>query len=702
MKLKILFACVFMLLQTAFNKLHGQTEVNTVHQQLKEATSPQEKTKLLLNLANIYCETVPDSAIYYANYVLEHKSKLKVSEIETGKAINLKGIAYWVKGELAEALTLFSQALKIFELHQDNNGKILILNNMGNIHENLEQNEQAKKRYTEAAAIAKQIQDKENEALSISNLAILYHKAKSYDTAFAQYQFALDIYSQLNSYDGVARIGSNMGFMFAVQGKYHEAEQHLLNSLEARKKTTNRRGLIYNYLGLGNVSKDNNNLQKAEAYYKQALVLADSIGALREKLSILVEISNLNVRLNNQFKAHEYLSMAFAIKDSIYKIDNQQIIQELSVKYETEKKELEIANLQHQTEKQDAELALDKTLQAQQAESLKNTRLQLIGSIVLLGMVIFVVVMLIKNNRYQKRINSTLSRQKEQLSFQRDQISDLLGDIKSSITYAKRIQDAILPSEQKLSVLNDYFVLYLPKDVVAGDFYWMEQIASPLVSSTSTNGEFTVFLAAADCTGHGVPGAMMSVVCSNALNRAVHEFGCTTPAAILDQTRKLVIDSFAGSNQNIKDGMDISLVALSSRPVEADNYPPLQWAGANNPLWIIRNGTSGVTELDGVTELVEAKPDKQPIGNFDKPKPFTNHSIDLQKGDTIYIFTDGFQDQFGGENGKKFKAANLKSLLLSIQHESMARQRDLLLNAFEDWKGDLEQVDDVCVIGVRV
>jgi serine phosphatase RsbU (regulator of sigma subunit) len=260
-------------------------------------------------------------------------------------------------------------------------------------------------------------------------------------------------------------------------------------------------------------------------------------------------------------------------------------------------------------------------------------------------------------------------------------------EILDSIIYAKRIQDAILPSRKTLSAaLKNGFVLFKPKDVVSGDFYWMEQ----------PNNE-TIFLAAADCTGHGVPGAMVSVVCSNALSKCVLEENISQPALILNRTRELVVSRFAKNGEEVKDGMDVSLVSLAHR-MESERGSEgreikMQWAGANNPLWIIRKGAS---------EVEEYKADKQPIGKYSEEKPFTNHEITLNEGDTFYLFSDGYPDQFGGEKAKKFKAANFKQLLLSVQELPMDEQKIIIDKTFEDWKGELEQVDDVCVIGVRI
>lgn len=275
-----------------------------------------------------------------------------------------------------------------------------------------------------------------------------------------------------------------------------------------------------------------------------------------------------------------------------------------------------------------------------------------------------------KNEAEKQR--SEAEKQRDEVSKQKEIVEEAHKEIRDSINYAKRIQSAILPPQKLVKeYLPESFILYKPKDVVAGDFYWME------------HRDGKVLFAAADCTGHGVPGAMVSVVCNNGLNQSVREHGLAEPGKILDKTREIVIAEFEKSEEEVKDGMDISLCAL--------NGHTLQWAGANNPIWIVRDG-----------ELMGTKPDKQAIGKIDNPTPFTTHEFTLEQGDSIYIFTDGFQDQFGGEKGKKFKPANFKKLLLSIQSEPMKKQLEIIDAAFEEWKGNLEQVDDVCVIGVRI
>jgi len=216
--------------------------------------------------------------------------------------------------------------------------------------------------------------------------------------------------------------------------------------------------------------------------------------------------------------------------------------------------------------------------------------------------------------------------------------------------------------------------------VVAGDFYWIEPFSNGSASDGVHSG---VLFAAADCTGHGVPGAMISVVCNNCLNRSVREHRIMDPGLILDKTRELVIQEFEKSEEDVQDGMDIALCSIEGKQ--------LKYSGANNPLWLIRNN-----------ELIEIKANKQPIGKFVDPKPYECHTMELKTDDAIYIFSDGFVDQFGGASGKKFKPRRFRELLLSIHRLPMEEQKEELDKVFETWRGDLEQVDDVCVIGVRI
>ncbi|MDX1652310.1 MAG: SpoIIE family protein phosphatase [Brumimicrobium sp.] len=261
------------------------------------------------------------------------------------------------------------------------------------------------------------------------------------------------------------------------------------------------------------------------------------------------------------------------------------------------------------------------------------------------------------------------------LEKQKNEIVQINEDLLDSIKYAKRIQNTILPSPEILSTyFSDFFVFYLPKDIVSGDFYWARRFNNKIIWS------------AVDCTGHGVPGAFVSIVGNNALVRSTNEFRLSKPSEILNKLRELVIEAFKAQGTNdVKDGMDLALVSLDSETLELD------YAGANNPLLVIRNKS-----------IIEIKADKQPVGDFEIIEPFTNHTIQLEKGDAVYLFTDGFIDQFGGPKGKKFKSHAFKNLLVEISDLPMKEQKEIIINTFKEWKGDLDQIDDICIFGVRV
>lgn len=271
-------------------------------------------------------------------------------------------------------------------------------------------------------------------------------------------------------------------------------------------------------------------------------------------------------------------------------------------------------------------------------------------------------------------------RQKEEIEAKNGELEVLYKHVTDSIKYAKRIQEAILPPDSLVKkLLPQSFVLYKPKDIVSGDFYWIEE----------KNGK--VMFSAVDCTGHGVPGAFMSIVGYNILKQAVTNNNLTTPSLILDILNEGVSETLHHGHENeegqAKDGMDISFCTIDFNTLE------LQYAGAYNPLYIIRNG-----------QLLQTKADKFPIGFFlgEEKKKFTNHTVQLQSGDMVYIFSDGYADQFGGPFGRKFMAIPFRVLLMDINKEPVEKQKQILNKTIEEWRGNLDQVDDMLVIGVKI
>jgi serine phosphatase RsbU (regulator of sigma subunit) len=247
-------------------------------------------------------------------------------------------------------------------------------------------------------------------------------------------------------------------------------------------------------------------------------------------------------------------------------------------------------------------------------------------------------------------------------------------EITESINYARRIQSAILPSEFELNELpKEIFVLYKPKDIVAGDFYWIKKY------------ENNLFIGVCDCTGHGVPGAMVSVICNGALNRSVEEFGIADPGLVLNKTRELIQKEFENSDEKVQDGMDAAIININ------ENH--LSFAGANNPLWLIRAKSKSLEEIKG---------NKQAVSAGTLAEPFESHKLQIESGDMVYLFTDGISDQFGGPIGRKFGKKALRELLLDVHEKPILQQKQMIEDSIQDWMGTLPQIDDICIVGIRL
>ncbi len=339
-------------------------------------------------------------------------------------------------------------------------------------------------------------------------------------------------------------------------------------------------------------------------------------------------------------------------------------IADLGLYYENQKKQKDIESLKDQREL--SQIKLDS--KNEELDAKQQTLVWVVFGLMACGILI---VYIIRTNIRRKKINKQLELQKLEIETKNKEITD-------SINYAKRIQQAILPPvEMMYAKLNDVFVLYRPKDVVSGDYYaFFEK-------------EKDILLAVADCTGHGVPGAFMSMIGSEQLTKIIVEKNITEPANILNELHKGIRNALKQdqSSGETRDGMDIILCKLNLQKME------LEYSGANRPLWIVREN-----------KLLETKGDKQPIGGLeaDYRKPFTNHKIKLQNGDCVYMFTDGFADQFGGDKGKKFMVRNFEKLLLRISSKPMKEQQDIIRENYDKWKGANEQVDDVLVIGMKI
>ncbi len=630
------------------------------------------------------------------------------------EATSYVGLGIWFKryAIYAEALNYYYKAIEIYTNTDNSQGLGDVNNNIANIFSLIDNQEKAIEYHFKALIYRKQLNKQEYINISYYGLGLAYQRLNNADSAEFYFTKTINECEKINQYDMLAKGYSSLGILYANNNNYKKAEPFYKKALEIRLQQNDEEGAIFSKMNTGafylNYTIDPIIITYCTESYNYSKKNGD-LFMQRESCHCLYQYF---IKTKKFEKAVDYMKEFMSLNDSIISLENKSDIITREMNFEYAKKSA-ADSVTHEKEK-----IIDKTkIEKQQLEikSSRNQKYMLFGG---LGLVLLFAFFMF--NRYK-----VMQRQKVVIESQKLMVEEKNKEILDSIAYAKRIQNAILPSNKVVKeYLQESFIYYKPKDIVAGDFYWLETISSrhsaldaespnEQIAGQARNVGSIVLFAAADCTGHGVPGAMVSVVCNNGLNRSVREYGLTDPGEILNKTREIVVQEFEKSEDEVKDGMDIALCSLQLQATnnkQQTTAATLQYAGANNPLWIIRKQEARDEKEEDNNQqlstnnyqLIETKANKQPIGKFDNPEPYTTHTIELQKGDSLYIFSDGYADQFGGEKGKKLKTANFKKLLLSIQNESMDKQKELIDEAFEDWKGNLEQLDDVCVIGVRI
>ena len=578
-----------------------------------------------------------------------------------GSTYNNTGFICNKQGDVSEALKYFYRSLKTYEELDETSGVARASNNIGLIYHEQGNIPMALKYYHKALKIRENIGDKKGVANSLNNIAFIYETQKNVDMALMYLNRAIKIYEELENKKGVASASNSIGTIYQRQGKIVEARSFHEKALALQEEIGDKEWITHSLNKIAEIALIQGEDRLANSYAKRSLKLSMELGFPSPISDASKVISDIAKQEGRYKEGWEHFEVYIQMRDSVRNQETEKTVVQQEMKYEYEK----IA-LKDSIEDAQIQAIKDSKIKEQNAiiKQDKTQKIALFGGLVLMGVLILFGI---KAYQQKKKDNLLINEKKLEVEEKNKEITD-------SITYAKRIQEAILPPSSELNkYLKDGFVLFKPKDIVAGDFYWLEVI------------DDVVFYAAADCTGHGVPGALVSVVCHGALNRAVREFKLTEPAQILNKVRELVIDSFKTTQDDVKDGMDIALCSIDFKTNK------LSFSGANNSLYIINEG-----------KVKEIKADKQPIGRYVTSDPFTNHEIELVKGDAIYVFTDGYADQFGGPKGKKLKYEPFRDLLLSNQNKSMDDQKRLLDIAFENWRGELEQVDDVCVIGVKI
>ncbi len=622
---------------------------------------------------------------------------------------NSYGMIYNFQGNIPEALLNYHKSLSIREDMKDSIGIAIAFNNLGVIYKNQGEYKKAIDYYEKSIKIKEKLGDDVGASVTIHNVGAVYLNMKEFDKALPYFQRSLKMKEKAGNKKGIGETLNIFGSLYFDKKEYDLSLEYYLKALKIRQEINHKRGIANTMTNLAGVYIHRNEFKLARFYAEESLRLSKEMGSPDYMAESYKNLYQIYEHQQKEKDALEMYKLYITMSDSINNESTQKATAQQQAKYEYEKQKT-IDDAEH-----DKQIAIEQEAKSKQKVITYATA----GGLGLVAVFLIFVFNRLQVTKKQKVVIETqkveVEQQKEVVELAHFELEEKNKEITDSIQYAKRIQNAILPSLKVVKeYLNESFILYKPKDIVAGDFYWMESVSSSGhseldsespnegIAGQARNENNLVLFAAADCTGHGVPGAMVSVVCHNALNRSVREFGLTDPGEILNKTREIVIQEFEKSDDEVKDGMDIAICSIEGTT--------LKYAGANNPLWIIRKqeardkkeGDNNQQLSTSNYQLIETKANKQPIGQFDNPEPYTTHTIELQKDDSIYIFSDGYVDQFGGEKGKKFKAQSFRTLLLSIQEKTMDEQQAIIDQTFESWKGNLEQIDDVCVIGVRV
>lgn len=633
---------------------------------LHEKVSNKSGMALALNNIGVVYKNVGklDSALYIYDRAEEIHREIDnpsgLAQLDMNRGVVMKH-----KGAYEEAAEYYLRALKVYEEEGNLSSITRCYNNIGVLYRLQGLPDQAMEYYRKALKLSKEKGADWQVAKGYSYMGAVYSENYNKpDSALYFYNKSLEINKKLGDKNSLCNVYANIALNYRSLDNYDKSLEYMLKAHELSQVTGNRMIGLFVTSNLGELYSFTGDHEKALDYLYKALKLAKESQEIKEYMLAHKKLAYVYKRMGRAGKAFDYLKQYYSIKDSLMGNETKSRIAELQTMYESEKQENEIAMLRKKEELQ--KLALRKK---------EVTNYAFMGGLTLVLVLAFIIF---RSYRQKKKHALVLEDQNQAINLKNAIIEEKNKDVMDSIKYAKRLQEAILPPiELVTDIFPASFILYKPKDIVSGDFYW--------VSRKSDH----VLFAAVDCTGHGVPGAFMSIVGYNGLNNAVNDQKLVDPAKILNSLNETVSKTLNQEKKEamVKDGMDAALCYL-----DKDNKI-LHFSGAMNPLYIVRNG-----------ELIEVKGDKHPIGagKSGEHEMYSKHELYLEEGDCIYIFTDGFADQFGGDKGKKFKYRPFKNLLLEIQEKPMSQQKEILNATIEDWRGELEQVDDICVFGVRI
>ncbi|MEM7548941.1 MAG: tetratricopeptide repeat protein [Bacteroidota bacterium] len=691
--------------------LQSNLRIDSLQEALSEAEDFR-KVSIYAQLSKEVEKNDLDSAKYYAKLALRHSEEQKLGLFETCRRL---GDLHYLSGSFDSSINYFNRALNEIESKQDSTQHYLIKsslakslrqlgrfdeavevliecskyyqdqkdilgiattnNTLGGVFYYLEETDKALEYYKKSLEGFEVLGNKKGIANITNNIGALNKQKKDYEKALEYYYKSLEIDRELGNKRGQAIALNNIGFTLNYLKRYKEALNSFNLAYAIDQEIARTSGHVYSLHGLGESHYFLGNYDKSIEYLLKGIQLAEDYGSVYERYDLYHVLSLSYKEKQNYRKAFLYDSLKSNVQDSIFDYEKTQLTMDLQEKYNSEKKDKEIQILNR-----------EKKIQNLEIENKNNLVLFLVSLLIIFLAAAFI---LIKLNRSRKKAleavsikNEELAQQNEEIATQRDQIelqSEQLTSkselVLESIRYAKQIQEAILPSYATiLDSFQEFFVFYKPRDIVSGDFYWI------------SNRNDKVIIAAADCTGHGIPGAFMSMIGNELLNELVIEKKIIDPGEILMGLDRGIVRTLRQETNENLNGMDIGLCIVDKKA------QTISFAGAKNPM----------IEITKEQEIKIFKGDRHAIGGiFRLEKSFKVHANKLNTDSVYYLMSDGFQDQFGGTRDKKYSTKRLRSFLLKINHLPLKDQKIELEQEFNTWQGTQEQIDDVMILGFR-
>ena len=638
---------------------------------LKNDKSDTNKVKHLNKLSWEFKEIGNyDTSLLYSNNALQLSQKFNYAQ-GIANAYSLIGNVYDYQGDYPRALEFYLKALKLDEEQKNKKGVAKRLGNIGIVYYEQGDITKALDYYFMALKMDEELGDKIGMSIDLGNIGSIYVEKGDYSKAMEYLHKALKMKVKLGDKSGIASTLSNIGGVYHVQADYPKAMDYYFKAMRIQEELGNKNGLAMTIGSIGSLYTETGKFKEAEEYLKKGIVLDNSIGAFGDLRQAEELLSHLYDTTGRHKQALYHYKKAMAIKDTLFSQENKKQLVRKEMNFEFDKKEA-VTKAGH-----------EKEMAVVEAEKKKQQFILILVSCFLFLVFLFLsfIFRTLRITRRQKNIivlqKNEVSRQKEIAESQKEKIID-------SITYAQRIQQSILIEETEIqNYLPDSFIYYEPKDIVSGDFYWCSKIDDKII------------LAALDCTGHGVPGAFMSMIGNTLLNQIVNEKNITKPSEILRLLNQGVYEALHQRKYGVlsRDGMDVALCCVDYKNME------IQFAGAQNPLYLVSDNEVVVIKGDmqtvGGGGLIPNKGDAMKI-------KYTNNIFPIKKGMSIYLFSDGYMDQFGGSDRKKFGIQKFKELLLNNQGLSMQQQKEIITSAHQEWKRNTAQTDDILVIGVRI